>query len=136
MNEMPGLYRIAVLPGDGIGPEVTAEAVKVLKSVEEINGPLFRFQTGLIGGAALDVPPGRDVAFQLARLRCRKVNSVDKANVLETSRLWRDVVTRIGRSYGDVELEHLYVDTCAMQLVERPTRFDVVLTNNMFGDIL
>ena len=71
-------------------------------------------------------------AFQLARLRRRKVTSVDKANVLETSRLWRDVVTRIGRSYGDVELEHLYVDTCAMQLVERPTRFDVVLTNNMF----
>lgn len=75
-------------------------------------------------------------AFQLARLRRHKVTSVDKANVLESSRLWREVVTRIGRSYPDVELEHLYVDNCAMQLIERPTSFDVILTNNMFGDIL
>src|SRR5207244_2755961 len=58
------------------------------------------------------------------------------ANVLETSRLWREVVTRISRSYPDIELQHLYVDSCAMRLIERPTSFDVVLTNNMFGDIL
>jgi 3-isopropylmalate dehydrogenase len=251
---MQGLYRVAVLPGDGIGPEVTAEAVKVLKAVEEVQGPLFRFQSGLIGGAALDATAvplpaetislcnnssaillgavggpqwdtkrpelrpeqgllqlrqrqelyvnlrpakvldslvglsalkpdrvrGTDLvivrellggiyfgnprgifakngeriginteiyrehevervahrAFQLARLRRRKVTSVDKANVLESSRLWRDVVTRIGRSYPDVELRHIYVDSCAMQLIDRPTSFDVVLTNNMFGDIL
>jgi 3-isopropylmalate dehydrogenase len=251
---MQSLFRIAVLPGDGIGPEVTAEAVKVLRAVEEVLGLTFRFQTGLIGGAALDataVPlpaetisicntaqaillgavggprwdsmrPGlrpeqgllqirrrldlyvnlrptkvldslanisalkpnlvrgtdlmivRELlggiyfgnprgifskngermginteiyrehevervahrAFQLARLRRRKVTSVDKANVLESSRLWRDVVTRIGRSYPDVELEHLYVDNCAMRLIDRPTSFDVILTNNMFGDIL
>src|SRR3989441_3783178 len=75
-------------------------------------------------------------AFQLARLRHHKVTSVDKANVLESSRLWREVVTRIGRSYSDVELEHIYVDSCAMQLIEKPTSFDVILTNNMFGDIL
>ena len=75
-------------------------------------------------------------AFQLARTRRRKVTSVDKANVLETSRLWREVVTRIARSYPDVELNHLYVDSCAMQLIDRPTSFDVILTNNMFGDIL
>ena len=75
-------------------------------------------------------------AFQLARLRRRKVTSVDKANVLESSRLWREVVTRIGQSYPDVELNHLYVDSCAMQLIDRPASFDVVLTNNMFGDIL
>jgi 3-isopropylmalate dehydrogenase len=75
-------------------------------------------------------------AFQLARLRRHKVTSVDKANVLESSRLWREVVTRIGRSYTDVELNHLYVDNCAMQLIDKPTSFDVVLTNNMFGDIL
>ena len=75
-------------------------------------------------------------AFQLARVRRHKVTSVDKANVLESSRLWRDVVNRIGRSYPDVELKHLYVDSCAMQLIEKPKSFDVILTNNMFGDIL
>lgn len=251
---MQALYRIAVLPGDGIGPEVTAAAVKVLKAVEEVIGPRFRFQTGLIGGCAVDatavplpaetisicnnaqaillgavggpqwdtkrpeVRPehgllqlrqrlglfvnlrparvldslvgisalkpqlvrGADLlivrelmggiyfgnprgifskngermgintevyrehevervahrAYQLARARRRKVTSVDKANVLETSRLWRDVVTRLGRSYPDVELEHLYVDACAMRLLARPTSFDVLLTNNLFGDIL
>ncbi len=251
---MQGLFRVTLLPGDGIGPEVVAEAVKVLKAVEEILGPRFRFQTGLIGGCAVDataVPlpaetislcnhaqaillgavggpqwdnkrpevrpeqgllqlrqrmglymnlrpakvldslvkisalkpervKGTDLlivrelmggiyfgnprgifskngermgintevyrehevervahrAFQLARMRRRKVTSVDKANVLETSRLWRDVVNHIARSYSDVELEHLYVDACAMRLIDRPTSFDVILTNNMFGDIL
>jgi 3-isopropylmalate dehydrogenase len=251
---MQSLYRIAVLPGDGIGPEVTAEAVKVLKAIEVITGPSFRFQTGLIGGCALDqtasplpaetvsicnnahavllgavggprwdtkrpesrpeqgllqirqrlglyvnLRPARVLdsmvglsalkpervrgtdlvivrelmggiyfgnprgifakngermgvntevyreheiervahrAFQLARLRRHKVTSVDKANVLESSRLWRDVVTHIGRSYADVELNHMYVDNCAMQLIDKPTSFDVILTTNMFGDIL
>ncbi len=245
---------MAVLPGDGIGPEVMAEAVKVLKATEEVLGPTFGFQNGLIGGCALDATAvplpaetisvcnnaqailfgavggpqwdskrpelrpeqgllqlrqrmglyvnlrpakvldslaglsalkpalvrGTDLvivrellggiyfgnprgifakngervaintevyrehevervahrAFQLARLRRRKLTSVDKANVLETSRLWREVVTRVARSYPDVEIEHLYVDSCAMQLIDRPTKFDVILTNNMFGDIL
>ena len=251
---MQGLYRIAVLPGDGIGPEVTNEAVKVLRAIEEIVGPQFRFQTGLIGGCAVqatavplpaetisicsnaqavllgavggpqwdsvraelrpeqgllqlrqrlglfvnlrparvldslvgfsalkpDLVRGTDLvivrellggiyfgnprgifskngermgintevyrehevervahrAFQLARVRRRHVTSVDKANVLEVSRLWREVVTRIGRAYPDVELDHLYIDNCAMRLIEKPTSFDVVLTSNMFGDIL
>src|SRR5579863_3871049 len=251
---MQGIFRVAVLPGDGIGPEVTAEAVKALKTIEEFRGPTFRFLTGLVGGSAVDatavplpaetialcnnshailmgavggpqwdgkrpeVRPeqgllqlrqrmglyvnlrpakvldslaglsalktelvrGTDLvivrelmggiyfgnprgifakngermginteiyrehevervahrAFQLARTRRKRVTSVDKANVLETSRLWREVVTRIGRSYPDVELNHIYVDSCAMQLIEHPSRFDVVLTNNMFGDIL
>lgn len=247
-------FRVAVLPGDGIGPEVTAEAVKVLKATEEVIGSRFRFHTGLIGGCAIDattvplpaetislcnnaqavlmgavggpkwdskrpevrpeqgllqlrqrlglyvnlrpakvldslvglstlkpgVVRGTDLvivrelmggiyfgnprgifakngervginteiyrehevervahrAFQLARVRRQKVSSVDKANVLETSRLWREVVTRVGRTYPDVQLEHVYVDNCAMRLMERPTDFDVVLTNNLFGDIL
>ena len=251
---MQTLYRVAVLPGDGIGPEVTAQALKALKAVEEVLDTTFRVQNGLIGGCAVDatavplpaetisicnnsqaillgavggpqwdskrpeVRPeqgllqlrqrmglyvnlrpakvldslvnmsalkpdlvrGTDMvivrelmggiyfgnprgifakngermginteiyrehevervahrAFQLARTRRRKVTSVDKANVLETSRLWRDVVTRIARSYPDLELEHMYVDNCAMQLIDHPTRFDVVLTSNMFGDIL
>ncbi len=251
---MQSLHRIAVVAGDGIGPEVTAEAVKVLKAIEEVTGPAFRFQYGLIGGCAVDqtasplpaetiaicnhasavllgavggpqwdnkrpelrpeqgllqirhrlglyvnlrpakvidslanmsaLKPdrvrGTDIlivrelmggiyfgnprgifakngerlgvnteiyrehevervahrAFQLARLRRNKVTSVDKANVLESSRLWREVVTRLGRTYPDVELNHLYVDNCAMQLIDKPTSFDVVLTTNMLGDIL
>ncbi len=251
---MQSLYRIALLPGDGIGPEVTAEAVKVLKVIESANGLTFRFQTGLIGGCAIEatatplpaetiaicnnaqavllgavggprwdtkrpelrpeagllqirkrlglyanlrpvkvldslanysaIKPsyvkGTDLiilrellggiyfgnprgifskngervgintevyreheiervahrAFQLARMRRRKVTSVDKANVLESSRLWREVVTRIGRSYPDVELDHLYVDACAMHLINRAASFDIIVTSNLFGDIL
>jgi 3-isopropylmalate dehydrogenase len=248
------VHRVAVLSGDGIGPEVTAEAVKVLHAVEAIVETTFRFQSGLIGGCALDATaaplpaetisicnnsqavllgavggpkwdsvrpevrpeqgllqirkrlglyvnlrPARVLdtlvgisalkpdrvrgtnivivreltggiyfgnprgifakngervgintevyrehevervahrAFQLARQRRRKVTSVDKANVLESSRLWREVVSRVARSYPEVELENMYVDNCAMRLIDRPTSFDVVLTNNMFGDIL
>jgi len=76
------------------------------------------------------------VAFGLAQSRRRKVTSVDKANVLDCSRLWRDVVTRIGQQYSEVKLSHMYVDSAAMALVARPAEFDVVLTENMFGDIL
>ena len=77
-----------------------------------------------------------EVAFRQARMRRRKVTSVDKANVLETSRLWREVVTGVGQRYPEVELEHLYVDACATALMVQPARFDVILTENLFGDIL
>jgi 3-isopropylmalate dehydrogenase len=76
------------------------------------------------------------VAFQAAQARRRKVTSVDKANVLEVSQLWRDTVTRIGAEYPDVTLEHLYVDFAAMRLISHPASFDVLLTENLFGDIL
>jgi 3-isopropylmalate dehydrogenase len=76
------------------------------------------------------------VAFELARSRRRNLTSVDKANVLDCSRLWRDVVTRISQDYSDVKTSHMYVDSAAMALVSRPADFDVVLTENMFGDIL
>src|SRR3569623_1749767 len=76
------------------------------------------------------------VAFQAARKRSKRVTSVDKANVLETFQLWKDVVTEVGKQYPDVELDHMYVDNAAMQLVRAPKKFDVVVTGNMFGDIL
>ena len=242
-------YRVAVLPGDGIGPEVTAEAVKVLKAT----GVDFTFEEALIGGAAYDdgghplpaktldlcrqsdavllgavggpkwdqvqpitlrpevgallplrselnlyanVRPVKTLkpllqasplkgtaglvdivvmreltggiyfgqprerrengevaidtciyskkevrriaerAFFIARQRSRNIVSVDKANVLETSRLWREVVTEMAAENTDVSVSHMLVDNCAMQLVRNPTQFDVILTENMFGDIL
>jgi 3-isopropylmalate dehydrogenase len=243
-------FRIAVLPGDGIGPEVIAEAERVLEAVSEcfdVKLALSRFPIGaaavaaagdplpaetraavqgadavllgavgdpsldqaprhlrpeagllalrallgvyanlrpvtvyavladrsplkpdrlrgvdllivreLTGGLYYGEPRGRDatsavntlrysvaeiervarVAFESARERRRLVTSVDKANVLEVSQLWREVVTRVGRDYPDVRLEHLYVDFAAMQLIAEPAAFDVILTENMFGDIL
>lgn len=76
------------------------------------------------------------VAFEAAQQRSRRVCSVDKANVLETSQLWRDVLIQESKNYGDVELTHMYVDNCAMQLVRNPKQFDVIVTGNLFGDIL
>ena len=75
-------------------------------------------------------------AFEVARRRRKKLTSVDKSNVLEVSRLWREVVEEERKNFPDVEVEHLYVDNCAMQMVRRPTDFDVIVTSNMFGDIL
>jgi 3-isopropylmalate dehydrogenase len=76
------------------------------------------------------------VAFEAARKRAKKVCSVDKANVLETTELWRQVLTEEGKAYPDVQLSHMYVDNCAMQLVRNPKQFDVIVTGNLFGDIL
>src|SRR5947199_3810183 len=248
-------YRIAVLPGDGIGQEVTPEAVRVLKAVGKGAGVGFEFEQALVGGAAIDatgsplapgtlelcrrshailfgavggpkwdgvaherrpergllalrkeldlyanlrpakcfpmlvdasplkrsVVEGTDLmmireltgglyfgeprgmervadggaravntmvytsreidriartAFEVARGRRKRLASVDKANVLVVSQLWREVVTRVGQDYPDVVLEHVLVDNCAMALVHRPTQFDTIVTENTFGDIL
>ena len=76
------------------------------------------------------------VAFQAAQKRGKRLCSVDKANVLETTQLWREVMTALGKDYPDVELSHMYVDNAAMQLLKNPKQFDVMVTGNMFGDIL
>jgi 3-isopropylmalate dehydrogenase len=76
------------------------------------------------------------VAFKLARHRRRRVTSVDKANVLESSVLWRETCTEVAKQFPDVAFQHMYVDNCAMQLIAKPLQFDVIVTNNMFGDIL
>ena len=76
------------------------------------------------------------VAFTAAQKRSKRVTSVDKANVLETFQFWKDIVTEVGKEYPDVELDHMYVDNAAMQLVKEPKKFDVIVTGNMFGDIL
>src|SRR5664280_531222 len=193
--------RLAILPGDGIGSEVTAAAVTVLKAVAArfghdfvltewpigaiamrtkgsplpedtlaackdadailmgaVGDPAYdaaprdqRPEAGLLGlrkaleaGAAVNTLPYSrpevtrivEVAFQLARGRRRKVTSVDKSNVLETSQLWRAVATEVGTRYPDVALDHQLVDSCAMNLVLFPASFDVVVTENLFGDIL
>jgi 3-isopropylmalate dehydrogenase len=253
MNRVAEVKKIAVLPGDGIGPEVVAEAKKVIRKAEELFGYRFEMEDALFGGIAIDekgtplpqetlelcqnadavllgavggpkwdnnphelrpetgllgirkalglfanirpaivfdclkkastlkpeVLEGTDLivvreltggiyfgdkfrrqsengeeavdtsiysvkeverivrqAFEIARKRRKKLASVDKANVLETSRLWRETVNRIAPDYPDVELEHILVDNCAMQLLRRPSSFDVIVTENMFGDIL
>ena len=76
------------------------------------------------------------LAFELAQSRKKKLTSVDKANVLQTSRLWRDVVKKVAENYPDVALEHILVDACAMELIQKPSKFDVIVAENMFGDIL
>jgi 3-isopropylmalate dehydrogenase len=109
--------------------------------VRELTGGIYFGERGRKDGSAYDtcvyseeeVERIAEVGFRFART---KVTSVDKANILETSRLWREVVTRVGEGHPDTELDHLLVDNAAMQLVSRPASFDVILTENMFGDIL
>jgi 3-isopropylmalate dehydrogenase len=104
------------------------------RSIE--GGPGSRIAVNTMTYGEVEIERIARVAFELAMKRKRRVLSVDKANVLECSRLWRDVVTRIGKEYPEVKLGHQYVDSAAMLLVQRPAEFDVLLTENMFGDIL
>ena len=112
--------------------------------VRELTGGIYFGQRGREADAAWDtekysvaeVERIARVAFDLAMKRNKKLTSVDKANVLESSRLWRETVIRVSEDYPEVELHHMYVDNCAMQLVRNPKQFDVIVTSNIFGDIL
>jgi 3-isopropylmalate dehydrogenase len=104
------------------------------KGIREVDGEREGFDT--MHYRESEVRRIAGVAFEAARKRSRRVCSVDKANVLETSQLWRDVVTATAANYPDIELTHMYVDNCAMQLVRNPKQFDVIVTGNLFGDIL
>jgi 3-isopropylmalate dehydrogenase len=127
----------------------TAEKGIDLMMVRELTGGIYfgkrnRYQTidrgvectDLMAYSEMEIERIGRRAFELARLRRKKVASVDKANVLETSRLWRSVMHRLSAEYSDVEYSDVLVDNCAMQLVRDPSQFDVVVTENMFGDIL
>lgn len=129
-------------------PAITGESINLLV-VRELTGGIYfgprgRRATADRGEEAFDTEVYSEaeveriarMAFEIARGRQRRVTNVDKANVLESSRLWRAVVTRVAADYPDVALNHMYVDNAAMQLVRDPKQFDVIVTTNMFGDIL
>ena len=104
------------------------------RGTEEINGELSAFDTERY--SVSEITRIAETAFEMAMKRNKKLCSVDKANVLDSSRLWRKVVIEVSGKYPDVELSHMYVDNCAMQLVKNPAQLDVIVTSNMFGDIL
>jgi 3-isopropylmalate dehydrogenase len=104
------------------------------RGIEVRNGERFGFNT--MHYTESEIRRILRVAFEAARKRSKKVCSVDKMNVLECTQLWRDVAKEVGQEYPDVELSHMLVDNAAMQLVKNPKQFDVVVTGNMFGDIL
>ena len=147
-NLRPAALRPALADACPLKKE-TAEKGIDLMMVRELTGGIYfgkrgRYETEERGVECTDLMAYSEMeierigrrAFELARLRRKKVASVDKANVLETSRLWRSVMHRLAQEYPDVEYSDVLVDNCAMQLVRDPSQFDVVVTENMFGDIL
>ena len=147
-NLRPAVLRPALIDACPLKRQ-TAEAGIDLMMVRELTGGIYfgrreRYETQDRGIECADRMAYSEMeierigrrAFELARLRRKKVASVDKANVLETSRLWRSVMHRLSQEYPDVDYSDVLVDNCAMQLVKNPGQFDVVVTENMFGDIL
>jgi 3-isopropylmalate dehydrogenase len=143
-NLRPAVLHPALIEVCPLRPEIVREGVDIL-IVRELTGGLYYGQPkGREGDRAVDtmvytVPEIERIArvgFEAARGRRKRLCSVDKANVLACGQLWREVVTRVGKDYPDVELSHLYVDNAAMQLIRNPSAFDVIVTENTFGDIL
>ena len=143
-NLRPTIVVPALAECSPLRPEILGAGVDLLIVRELTGGAYFGQPRGREGDRAVDtmaytaaeVRRLARVGFEAARGRRRHVTSVDKANVLESSRLWRDVVSEMAGDYPDVVLEHQLVDSCAMLLITRPSRFDVIITENLFGDIL
>jgi 3-isopropylmalate dehydrogenase len=146
-NLRPAISYDAIAAASPLRPEIAAGANILI--VRELLGGLYfgepRGTTGENGNSVAvntmtysvpEIERVARVAFEAAMKRGRRVTSVDKANVLETSQLWRTTVSRVAQEYPEVTLDHLYVDACAMHLITSPRRFDVLLTENLFGDIL
>lgn len=122
--------------GEGIDIMIVRELTGGIYFGEKTLSPGSSWASDLMKYSVEEIERIARKAFDAARKRKKRVTSVDKANVLETSRLWRKVVSRVAEDYPDVELNHMYVDNAAMQLVRNPRQFDVIVTENMFGDIL
>ncbi|NLY42769.1 MAG: 3-isopropylmalate dehydrogenase [Clostridiaceae bacterium] len=142
-NLRPAVLHNALKEASPLKPEIIGESLDIIV-VRELTGGIYFGDRGRSGNYAYDtekysieeVERIARVAFDIAIKRKKKVVSVDKANILESSRLWREVVERVAEEYPEVTLEHMYVDNAAMQLVRNPKQFDVIVTSNMFGDIL
>ena len=143
----PALLFEQLADASPLQPEILAGGLDIVV-VQELTGGIYFGEKGVkdtdLGPAAYDIEQYAEeevrriakVAFDMAMKRSKHVTSVDKANVLESSRLWRRVVTEVAKDYPEVTLDHLYVDNAAMQLVRNPRQFDVIVTSNIFGDIL
>ena len=145
-NLRPALLFEQLADASPLKPEILAGGLDIVV-VRELTGGIYFGEKGVkdtdLGPAAYDIEQYAEeevrriakVAFDMAMKRSKHVTSVDKANVLESSRLWRRVVTEVAKDYPEVTLDHLYVDNAAMQLVRNPRQFDVIVTSNIFGDI-
>jgi len=146
-NLRPSIIHKALSDACPLKPEITGDSLDIL-IVRELTGGIYfgekGYREGKYGQEAFDVEAYSEMeirriaknAFDVAMQRNKKVTSVDKANVLESSRYWRKIVTEVAKEYPEVELNHMYVDNAAMQLVRNPKQFDVIVTSNIFGDIL
>ena len=146
-NLRPALLFEQLADASPLKPEILAGGLDIVV-VRELTGGIYFGEKGVkdtdLGPAAYDIEQYAEeearriakVAFDMAMKRSKHVTSVDRANVLESSRLWRRVVTEVAKDYPEVTLDHLYVDNAAMQLVRNPRQFDVIVTSNIFGDIL
>ncbi len=146
-NLRPAIIHKALADACPLKPEITGDSLDIL-IVRELTGGIYfgekGYREGKYGQEAFDVEAYSEMevkriaktAFDVAMQRNKKVTSVDKANVLESSRFWKKAVIEVAKEYPEVELTHMYVDNAAMQLIRNPKQFDVIVTSNIFGDIL